>query len=96
MWSEPSPLGGMARLGIGTPSDGIHYPVGQPLLGDSLSLLLTSVANKELLRAPKALGGVHIYAQLRGHTATPRLDLPPPRVILAGSPPDLGKAWWEP
>ncbi len=53
-------------MGLVCQGDGIHYPVGQPLLGDSLSLLLTSVANKELLRAPKALGGVHVYAQLRG------------------------------
>ncbi len=43
--------------------DGIHYPVGQPLLGDSLPFLLTSVADKELLRAPKAPGAVHVYAQ---------------------------------
>ncbi len=34
--------------------------VGQPLFGDSLPFLLTSVANKELLRAP---GAVHVYAQ---------------------------------
>ncbi len=24
------------------------------------------------------------------------LDLPPPRAVLAGSPPDCGRAWWEP
>ncbi len=29
-------------------------------------------------------------------TATLRLDLPPPRAVLAGSPPDRGRAWWEP
>ncbi len=43
--------------------DGIHYPVGQPQLGNSLPFLLTSVANKELLRVPKAPGTVHVYAQ---------------------------------
>ncbi len=51
----------MACLEIGTPRR--WHPVGQPLLGDSLTFLLTSVANKELLRAPKAPGAVHIYAQ---------------------------------
>ncbi len=29
-------------------------------------------------------------------TATPRLGLPPPKAVLAGSPPDRGRAWWEP
>ncbi len=29
-------------------------------------------------------------------TATLRLDLPPPRVVLAGSPPDRRRAWLEP
>ncbi len=28
--------------------------------------------------------------------ATLRLNVPPPRVVLAGSPSDRGKAWWEP
>jgi len=37
--------------------------MGQPLLGDSLSLLLTSKAGKELLRASKALRVVHINMQ---------------------------------
>ncbi len=35
------------------------------------------------------------WAFLTGHS-TPRLDLPPPRAVLAGSPPDRGRAWWEP
>ena len=29
--------------------DGIHYPVGHPLLGDSLPLLLASITDKELI-----------------------------------------------
>ncbi len=37
--------------------------MGQPLLGDSLPFLLTSVADKELLRASEAPGAVHVYAQ---------------------------------
>ncbi len=36
---------------------------GQPLLGDSLPFLLTSVTDKELLRASEAPGAVHVYAQ---------------------------------
>ncbi len=28
--------------------------------------------------------------------ATLRLDVPPPRAVLAGSPPDRGRAWWAP
>ncbi len=30
-------------------SDGIHYPVGHPLLGDGFPLLPTSLTDKELL-----------------------------------------------
>ncbi len=41
----------------------IHYAVGQPLFGDSLPFLLTSVADKELLRASEAPGAIHVYAQ---------------------------------
>ncbi len=37
--------------------------VGQPLLGDSLPFLLTSVTDKELFRASEAPGAVHVYAQ---------------------------------
>ncbi len=40
--------------------------------------------------------GSRICAMLLRDTATLRLDLPPPRAVLAGSPPDRGRAWWEP
>ncbi len=40
--------------------------------------------------------GPCICAMLLRDTATLRLDLPPPRAVLAGSPPDRGRAWWEP
>ena len=36
-------------LGLVSQGDGVHYPVGHPLLGDSLSLLLASVTDKELV-----------------------------------------------
>ncbi len=60
---SPHPQGARLALGLVRQGDGIHYPVGQPLLGDSLPFLLTSVADKELLRASEALGAVHVYAQ---------------------------------
>ncbi len=72
----------------------LHYPVGQPLFGDSLPFLLTSVADKELLRASEACP--RICTMLLRDTATLRLDLPPPRAVLVGSPPDRGRAWLEP
>ncbi len=40
--------------------------------------------------------GSRICAMLLRDTATLRLDLPPPRAVLAGSPPDRRRAWWEP
>ncbi len=36
-------------LSLVSQGNGIHYPVGHPLLGDSLSLLLASVTDKELV-----------------------------------------------
>ncbi len=69
VWSEPSPPWGTAHLGLVRQGDGIHYPVGQPLLGDSLPFLLTSVIDKELLRASEAPGVVHVYAQYTARAA---------------------------
>ncbi len=60
---SPHPQGARLALRLVRQGDGIHYPVGQPLLGDSLPFLLTSVADKELLRASKAPGAVHVYVQ---------------------------------
>ncbi len=60
---SPHPQGARLALGLVHQGDGIHYPVGQLLLGDSLPFLLTSVADTELLRASEALGAVHVYAQ---------------------------------
>ncbi len=91
---SPHPQGARLALRLVRQGDGLQYPVGQPLFGDSLPFL-PSVADKELLRASDAPGAVHVYAHLRD-TATLRLDLPPPRAVLAGSPPDRGRAWWEP
>ncbi len=60
---SPHPHGARLALGLVCQGDGIHYPVGQPLLGDSLPFLLTTVTDKELLRASEAPGAVHVYAQ---------------------------------
>ncbi len=60
---SPHPQGARLALRLVRQGDGLHYPVGQPLFGDSLPFLLTSVADKELLRASEAMGAVHVYAQ---------------------------------
>ncbi len=66
---SPHPHGARLTLGLVRQGDGIHYPVGQPLLGDSLPFLLTSVIDKELLRASEAPGVVHVYAQYTARAA---------------------------
>ncbi len=60
---SPHPQGARLALRLVCQGDGIHYPVSQPLFGDSLPFLLTSVADKELLRASEAPGVVHVYVQ---------------------------------
>ncbi len=60
---SPHPQGARLALRLVRQGDGLHYPMGQPLFRDSLSFLLTSVADKELLRASEAPGAVHVYAQ---------------------------------
>ncbi len=89
---SPHPQGARLALQLVRQGDGLHYPVGQPLFGDSLPFLLPFVADKELLRASDApVCGPCICAMLLRDTATLRLDLPPPRAVLAGSPPDHGR-----
>ncbi len=60
---SPHPQGARLALRLVRQGDGLHYPVGQPLFGDSLPFLLPSVADKELLGASDAPGAVHVYAQ---------------------------------
>ncbi len=84
-------------LGLIRQDGGIHYPVGQPLLEDSLSLLLASVTDEELLWGPKALRtDPHICAKHERDRAKLGLGLLPPWAALPGSKPDPWKAWWEP
>ncbi len=80
MWSELSPQGARLTLRLVHQGNGIHHLVGQPLLGDSLLFLLLKLW----------VCGPRICAMLLRDTATPRLDLPPPRAVLAVSPPDFG------
>ncbi len=43
--------------------DGIHYPVGHPLLGDGIPFLPASVTDKELVWGPEALRPVNVVSQ---------------------------------
>ncbi len=85
-WSEPSPPGGTARLAPRRRPPLSSGPTCPPWQTKSCSELLT-------LRVRVTY---RICAMLLRDTATLRLDLPPPRAVLAGSPPDRGRAWWEP
>ncbi len=46
---SPHPQGARLALRLVRQGDGLHYPVGQSLFGDSLPFLLPSVADKELI-----------------------------------------------
>ncbi len=69
MWSEPSPQGAWLALGLVCQGDGIHYPVAQPLLGDSLSFLLTSVTSKELGRVRSVVLADRILCSIESSSA---------------------------
>ncbi len=60
---NPHPQEARLALRLVRQGEGLHYPVGQPLFGDSLPFLLTSMSDKELLRASEAPCAVHVYAQ---------------------------------
>ncbi len=67
---SPHPQGAQLALRLVRQSDGIHYPVGQPLLGDSLPFLLTIVADKELLSASKLrVRSTYMRSALTGHSS---------------------------
>ncbi len=96
-WSEPSPPGGTASLATGTPRRRIPLSSGPTSVWRQPSL---SAALRGRQRAAQSFWrsgcGPCICAMLLRDTAMLRLDLPPPRAVLAGSPPDRGRAWWEP
>ncbi len=52
--------------------DGIHYPVGHPLLGDGIPFLPASVTDKELVWGPEALHPVNVVSQCLDGTSKAR------------------------
>ncbi len=96
-WSEPSPPGGTARLATGTPRRRPPLSSGPTSVWRQPSLSAALRGRQRAARSFWRSGcGSRICAILLRDTATLRLDLPPPRAVLAGSPPDRGRAWWEP
>ncbi len=96
-WSEPSPPGGTARLATGTPRRRPPLSSGPASVWRQPSLSAALCGRQRAARSFWRSGcGSRICAMLLRDTATLRLDLPPPRAVLAGSPPDRGRAWWEP
>ncbi len=63
MWSEPSPLGGTAHLGIGTPSRWHPLSIGPTSAWRQPSLSAYLRGRQRAAQSPKALGAVHVYAQ---------------------------------
>ncbi len=91
---SPHPQGARLALRLVRQGDGLHYPLSvwrQP----SLSAALRG-RQRAVWSFWRSGCGSRICAMLLRDTATLRLDLPPPRAVLAGSPPDRGRAWWEP
>ncbi len=97
VWSEPSPPWGTARLGIGTPRRWHPLSSGPTSAWRQPSLSADHRNRQGAAQSFWSSGcGPRICAMLLRDTATPRLGLPPPKAVLAGSPPDRGRAWWEP
>ncbi len=65
---SPQPHGAWLALRLVRQGDGIHYPVGQPLFGDSCPFLLTSVADScsELLKL--RVRSTYMSIALTGHS----------------------------
>ncbi len=91
---SPHPRGARLALRLVRQGDGLHYPVGQPLFGDSLPFLLPSVEDKELLGASDAPGAGHVYAQCsygtQGHLRVRGQYLQVPHLIAEGRGGNLG------
>ncbi len=96
-WSGPSPPGGTARLATGTPRWRPPLSSGPTSVWRQPSLSAALRGRQRAVRSFWHSGcESRICAMLLQDTATLRLDLPPPRAVLVGSPPDRGSAWWEP
>ncbi len=76
--------------------DGIHYPVGHPLLGDSIPFLPASVTDKSWSKVLR----LRVLSTYRVNAWTGQaklgLGLPPPGAALAGSPLGPRREKWEP
>ncbi len=97
LWSEPSPPGGTARLETGTPRRQPPLSSGPTSVWRQPSISADLRGRQRAAQSFWSSGcGPRICAMLLRDTATLRPDLPPPRAVLAGSPPDRGRAWWEP
>ncbi len=87
----------MARLATGTPRRRPPLSSGPTSVWRQPSLSAALRGRQRAARSFWRSGcGSRICAMLLRDTATLRLDLPPPRAVLSGSPPDRGRAWWEP
>ncbi len=98
-WSEPSPPGGTARLEIGTPRRRHPLSSGPASVWKQPSLSADLHGRQRAAQSfwSSGCGPLNaLLAMLLQDTATLRLDLPPPRAVLAGSPPDHRRAWLEP
>ncbi len=94
-WSEPSPPGGPARLVIGTPRWRPPLSSGPTSVWRQPSLSADLRGRQRAAQSFWSSGcGPRICTMLLRDTATLRLDLPPPRAVLAGSPPS-GTSQWD-
>ncbi len=90
-WSEPSPPGCTARLVTGTPRRRPPLSSGPTSVWRQPSFSAALRGRQRAARSFWRSGcGSRICAMLLRDTVTLRLDLPPPRAVLAGSPPDRG------
>ncbi len=95
-WSEPSPPGGKACLAISTPRWRPPLSCGPTSVWRQTSLFADFRGRQRAAQSFWSSGfGPRICAMLLRDTVTLRQDLPPPRAVLAGSPPDRRRTWLE-
>ncbi len=94
-WSEPSLPGGTTHLEIGTPRRWHPLSSGPTSAWREFSLSADLRGRKRAAQSFWSSGcGPRICAMLLRDTATLRLDLPPPRAVLACSPSEI--SWRSP
>ncbi len=93
---SPHPQGARLTLRLVRQGDGLHYPVGQLCLETAFPFCCPPWQTKscsELLTL--RVRSTYMRNALTGHSNA-KAGSPPPRAVLAGSPPDRGRARWEP